>query len=91
MKKICLLLFASYIMVLTVDAQSRVRDSKTSYAKEALQPYVDKGELAGAISVFYKDGVQETSCVGYADVSQKRAIDSTTSLCNAHKPKVSVE
>ena len=75
MKKICLLLFASCIMVLTVDAQSRVRDSKTSYAKEALQPYVDKGELAGAISVFYKDGVQETSCVGYADVSQKRAID----------------
>ncbi len=75
MKKICLLLFASYIMVLTVDAQSRVRDSKTSYAKEALQPYVDKGELAGAISVFYKDGVQETSCVGYADVSQKRTID----------------
>ena len=75
MKKICLLLFASYIMVLTVDAQSRVRDSKTSYAKEALQPYVDKGELAGAISVFYKNGVQETSCVGYADVSQKRAID----------------
>ena len=75
MKKICLLLFASCIMVLTVNAQSQVRDSKTSYAKEALQPYVDKGELAGAISVFYKDGVQETSCVGYADVSQKRAID----------------
>ena len=75
MKKICLLLFASCIMVLTVHAQSQVRDSKTSSAKEALQPYVDKGELAGAISVFYKDGVQETSCVGYADVSQKRAID----------------
>ena len=75
MKKIFLLLFASCIMVLTVDAQSQVRDSKTSYAKEALQPYVDKGELAGAISVFYKNGVQETSCVGYADVSQKRAID----------------
>ena len=75
MKKICLLLFASCIMVLAVNAQSRVRESKTSYAKEALQPYVDKGELAGAISVFYKDGVQETSCVGYADVSQKRAID----------------
>ena len=75
MKKICLLLFASYIMVLTVDAQSRVRDSKTSYAKEALQPYVDKGELAGAISVFYKDGVQETCCIGYADVAQKRPIE----------------
>lgn len=75
MNKNCLLLFASCIMVLAVSAQSRVRESKTSYAKEALQTYVDKGELAGAISVFYKDGVQETSCVGYADVSQKRAID----------------
>ena len=31
------------------------------------RPYVDSGQLAGAISVFYKDGVQETCCIGYAD------------------------
>ena len=52
----------------------KVKDSKTNYAKEALQPYVDAGQLAGAISVFYKDGVQETCCVGYADVAAKRRI-----------------
>ncbi|MBO5984265.1 MAG: beta-lactamase family protein, partial [Rikenellaceae bacterium] len=32
------------------------------------------GQLSGAISVFYKDGVQEVSCVGYADVAAKRPI-----------------
>ena len=50
------------------------KDSKTTYAKDVLQPYVDNGQLAGAISVFYKDGVQETCCVGYADVAAKRRI-----------------
>lgn len=61
-------------MVLTVVAQSRPKDSRTQYAQEALQPYVESGQLAGAISVFYKDGVQETCCIGYADVAQKRPI-----------------
>ena len=50
------------------------KESDTTFAKDALQPYVDKGELPGAISVFYKDGVQETCCVGYADVDTKRPI-----------------
>ena len=58
----------------TATAQKKVRDSKTTYAKDVLQPYVDKGQLSGAISIFYKDGVQETSCVGYADVAAKRPI-----------------
>ncbi len=74
MKKIVILLLAAFCMVLTVGAQSKVKDSKTNYAREVLQPYVDSGRLAGAISVFYKDGVQETCCIGYADVSQKRPI-----------------
>ena len=30
--------------------------------------------MAGAISVFYKDGVQEVCCIGYADVAQQRPI-----------------
>ena len=62
------------VFSLTVSAQKKVADSKTTYAKEVLQPYVDSGELAGAISVFYKDGVQETCCIGYADVAAKRPI-----------------
>ena len=49
-------------------------DSGTTFAKDALAPYVEKGHLPGAISVFYKDGVQEVCCIGYADVEAKRAI-----------------
>lgn len=59
---------------LTACEQTKSGESETSYAKEVLQPYVDNGQLAGAISVFYKDGVQETCCVGYADVAKKRPI-----------------
>ena len=70
-RTIIFLLVAS--LSLTITAQ-KAKESKTSYAKEVLQPYVDNGQLAGAISVFYKDGVQETCCVGYADVSQRRPI-----------------
>ncbi|MBO6160905.1 MAG: beta-lactamase family protein, partial [Bacteroidales bacterium] len=66
-----ILLVASLCFMLPAQAQ---KDSKTTFAKDALQPYVDNGQLSGAISVFYKDGVQETCCVGYADVSQKRRI-----------------
>ncbi len=73
MKKKLVLILASLCMVLAIEAQTK--DSKTSFAKEALQPYVESGRLAGAISVFYKDGVQETCCIGYADVAQKRPIE----------------
>ena len=49
-------------------------DSDTTFAREVLAPYVKSGELPGAINVFYKDGVQETCCIGYADVAAKREI-----------------
>ncbi len=49
-------------------------DSGTTFAKDALMPYVTSGQLPGAISVFYKDGVQETACVGYSNVKDKRSI-----------------
>ncbi|MBP3404823.1 MAG: hypothetical protein J6N18_01875, partial [Kiritimatiellae bacterium] len=51
-----------------------VSTSRTDFAEKALAQYVEKGELPGAISVFYKDGVQEVACVGYADVEKKRPI-----------------
>jgi CubicO group peptidase (beta-lactamase class C family) len=50
------------------------RESGTDFAAKALAPWVEKGELAGAISVFYNNGVQETACIGYADVEAKRPI-----------------
>ena len=36
-----------------------VSTSGTDFAEKALAPYVEKGELPGAISIFYNDGVQE--------------------------------
>ena len=49
-------------------------DSKTTFTRDALQKYVDSGELPGAISILYNNGVQETTCIGYADVGKKRPI-----------------
>ena len=50
------------------------RDSETTFARDALRPYVESGELPGAINVFYKDGVQETCAIGYSDVAAGRPI-----------------
>lgn len=48
--------------------------SQTTFAKDALAPFVANGQLPGAVNVFYKDGIQEVACVGYADVMAKRPI-----------------
>ena len=68
-------------------AKKKVVDSKTTYAKDVLQPYVDSGQLPGAISIFYKDGIQEICCIGYADVASKRKIrmDSAFMQCSQTK------
>lgn len=49
-------------------------DSGTTYMKDALAPYVEKGELPGAVCILYNNGVVETTCIGYADVAAKRPI-----------------
>ena len=72
MKKLLFLL--AITICLSANAQKKVIDSKTTFAQEVLQPYVDRGELPGAISIFYNNGVQETCCIGYANVEQKRPI-----------------
>ena len=66
------LLAASLALAGTVGAATV--DSKTTFTRDALQKYVDSGELPGAISILYNNGVQETACVGYADVAKKRPI-----------------
>lgn len=72
MKRLFLLLAVA--CCLTGTAKTKVTDSKTNFAREALQPFVDRGELPGAISIFYNNGVQETCCIGYANVETKRPI-----------------
>lgn len=65
------------IMAIISGCQSEkagVRESETTFARDALAPYVESGQLPGAINIFYKDGVQETTCIGYADVAARRPI-----------------
>ena len=73
MKKITLSAFL-VVTASVLTAWSEVKDSGTTFARDAISKYVESGELPGAISVFYKDGVQETCCIGYADVAAKRKI-----------------
>jgi len=66
---------------------TRPIESNTSFAKNAIQPLVDSGEINGAVCVLYNDGVQETSCLGYADVRDKRPItlDNVFQQCSQTK------
>ncbi len=73
--KFTCVLLATFVLFSTTAVAQKAKDSKTTYAQEVLQPYVESGQLAGAINVFYKDGVQETCCIGYADVASKRKIN----------------
>ena len=73
MKKMVLGVVSAAVLT-GLSAFGAARESGTTYAKDALTPYVESGELPGAINVFYNNGVQETCCVGYADVAAKRKI-----------------
>ena len=74
MKILKLFLVAAALAFAGCTSANLAKDSGTSYIADALAPWVEKGELPGAVSILYKDGVQETACIGYADVEAKRAI-----------------
>ena len=86
-KTICLVMAMLGAFCLTVYAQDNVIESKTHFAKDVLKPYVESGQLPGAISVFYKDGVQETCCIGYADVESKRMIEMDNAFMQCSQTK----
>ena len=83
---VLVLLTVFAVMCLDAEAKNPVK-SKTTFAKEALQPYVESGQLPGAISVFYKDGVQETCCIGYADVASKRPVTMKSAFMQCSQTK----
>ena len=68
-------------------AAEQIRDSKTTFAADAVNSYIQSGELPGLISVFYRNGVQETACLGWANVEEKRPItmDSPFMQCSQTK------
>ena len=74
MKKLMLLIAGAAMLSGCCTVCNGPKNSGTTFAKEALAPYVASGQLPGAINVFYKNGLQETACVGYADVAAKRPI-----------------
>ena len=49
----------------------QIKESGTTLAADAFKPYVESGELPGAISIFYKPDVYEIACSGWADVDKK--------------------
>ena len=61
--------------------------SSTTYARDALQKYVDSGELPGAISVLAKGDREEVACIGWADVGKRipMSMDSTFMICSQTK------
>lgn len=63
------------------------RSSGTTFVRDALQPYVDDGRLPGGIAILYNDGVQETTCIGYADVAAKRPISLDDSYMQCSQTK----
>jgi len=64
-----------------------VKDSKTTFAADALKPFIDSKQLPGAISVFYNKGLQEVACVGWADWAKKipMSMDRTFMQCSQTK------
>ncbi len=64
-----------------------VKDSGTKFAEEAVMPYVKSGECPGYISVFYKQGVQETACLGWANVEKKVPINMEQSFMQCSQTK----
>ena len=75
------------LLSINAEAKTKVTDSKTNYAREALQEWVNSGQLPGAISVLYKNGVQETCCIGYADVASKRPITLNSAFMQCSQTK----
>ncbi len=53
---------------------TKVERPETTYVRDAIKPYVERGELPGAVSILYNNGVKEVACVGYADVANGRRI-----------------
>ena len=48
--------------------------AETNSLATVLQPFVDRGELSGAIAILGDGAREEVACVGYADVAMKRLI-----------------
>ncbi len=72
--KLSTLICALFCVFAIAGASGAAKASGTTFAADALKPWIESGELPGAISVLHNNGVEEISCNGYADVAAKRPI-----------------
>lgn len=68
MKKLFSILLLTLFSVVVF---AQLKDSKTHYAADAVKPFIDSGLLPGIINVFSQGDVQETACIGWANVEKK--------------------
>ena len=63
------------------------KESGTHYAEEVYKPLIESGECPGAISILYRNGLQETALLGWADVDKKipMSLDRTFMQCSQTK------
>ena len=71
---------AAAVLGASVAYGAEARNAGTTFARDALKPWIESGELPGCVSVFYNNGVQEVACLGYADAS----IDSRNGMIRSY-------
>lgn len=59
-------------------------ERKTSFAREAVQPFVDAGRTHGMVTVLVNGSQTETDCIGWADVGKRRPITLDAHGVDAH-------
>ena len=74
MKKLKISLLVATLALSGFGVSNAPKESGTHLVADAIAPWVEKGEVPGAISILYNNGVQETACIGYADAEKKRPI-----------------
>lgn len=82
------LFLAPLVLLLCVGCSlNQESTEKTSFVSDAMRPYVESGQLPGAVSVLYDNGVEEVACIGYADLENKRPItmDDVFMMCSQTK------
>lgn len=88
MKKFSIFLIAALALLFAGCASNcNTKPSGTTYAADELKAMVDSGEISGAITVFYRNGLQEVNCSGWANVEKRIpiAMDQSFMQCSQTK------
>ena len=66
--------------------------TKECELQQAIQRYVDEGQIAGAAAAVWRDGVTETVCSGWRDIESQLPVERDTifRIASMTKPITSV-